>query len=466
VGDDGEGEPLLGLGGEFGHEAIKLARNGGGRQPGATARAGRAHYQKCRKRRINPRRFFENLKPSPKREGIMAKKEIKPLIEYFKDIADPRSERCKKHRLLVMIVVTLLATLSGAEGWEDIQEFAEAREEQLRRFLLLENGLPHHDTYRRVFSRLIPEQIEACFMAWVRSIRENIHREVIAIDGKTLRGSFDRNKGIKAAHIVSAWATENRMVFAQVKTDEKSNEITAIPELLAMVALEGCIVTIDAMGCQYEIANQIIAAKADFVLALKGNQGNLQSDVAEYFEHIDFNSPQANTNFTETFDVDHGRIETRKHAITADVQWLRERHPNWQCINSIGVIEATRDINGKVSKERRLYISSLPADAMLFAKVVRSHWGIENTLHYVLDVAFREDACSINSGNAPENIAWMRKFAITLVRMDKESKRSVKGRIKNLSWSDKYLEHLLFKTSFADFEQPSSVKPIPYQHVL
>ncbi len=265
----------------------------------------------------------------------MEKKAIRPLGDYFKDVQDPRIDRCKKHHLLDVIIITLLATLSGAEGWEDIQRFAIAREDQLKRFRLLENGQPGHDVYRRVFARLIPDQIEACFMAWIRSIRENINQEIIAIDGKALRGSFDRHKGIKAAHLVSAWATENRLVFAQVKVDEKSNEITAIPDLLSMIALEGCIVTIDAMGCQYEIANQIRAAKADFLFSLKGNQSSLHTDVEEYFDTVDFVSPETDTFTYSITDVDHGRIETRKHAITDNIPWLTARHPKWHGILSV-----------------------------------------------------------------------------------------------------------------------------------
>lgn len=303
-------------------------------------------------------------------------------------------------------------------------------------------------------------------MAWIRSIRQTIDQEVIAIDGKTLRGSLDRNKALKAAHLVSAWACENRLVFAQVKVDEKSNEITAIPELLSLIALEGSIVTIDAMGCQYKIANQITDAKASYLFSLKGNQESLCDDVNEFFADFDFSTPQEDIHVHTTTDVDHGRVEVRKHAITASVDWLTNRHPHWHTIKSIGVIEATRDLGDSVSMERRYYVASLPANPELFAKAARSHWGIENSLHYVLDVAFREDACSIRHGNAPENIAWMRKFAITLVRMDKESKRSVKSRIKKLGWSSEYLEYLLFQTSFTDFDLPSTVKPIPYQHIL
>ena len=396
----------------------------------------------------------------------MEKKKSQPLIEYFKDIQDPRIDRCKKHSLLDVIIITLLATISGAQGWEDIEEFGDAREAQLKKFLLLENGIPRHDVYRRVFARLIPEQIEACFMAWVRSIRENIDQEIIAIDGKTLRGSFNRNQGIKAAHIVSAWATENRLVFAQVKVDEKSNEITAIPELLSMIALEGCIVTIDAMGCQYAIADQITEAQANYVFSLKGNQSGLHNDVKEYFDGLDFDKPEQDIKVFTTTDVDHGRIEVRRHAISADVAWLKDRHPHWQTIQAIGVIESRREIGDLVSVERRYYLMRLPPDPELFAKTSRGHWGIENSLHYVLDVDFGEDACSITNGNAPENMAWMRKFAITLVRMDKNPKKSVRKKIKKLGWSEEYLEWLLFKSDFVSVDQPSAVRPVPYRHVL
>ena len=396
----------------------------------------------------------------------MEKRAILPLAEYFKDIQDPRVDRCKKYRLLDIIIITLLATLCGAEGWEDIDRFALARKDQLKKFLLLENGIPGHDVYRRVFVRLIPQQIEECFMAWIRAVRSTIDKEIIAIDGKTLRGSLDRNKGIKAAHLVSTWASENRLVFAQVKVDDKSNEITAIPQVLSMIALQGCIVTIDAMGCQYEIANQIVEQKADYVFSLKGNQGTLHKDVQEYFANVDFDIPKEDTQVLITTDVDHGRIEIRKHAISSRVDWLTKRHAHWSTIKSIGVIEATREIGQKITRERRYYVSSLDANPELFARAARTHWGIENSLHYVLDVAFREDACRIKSGQAPENIAWIRKFAITLVRMDKDTQSSVKGKLKNLAWSEEYLERQLFSSDLADYDQPSTVKPVPYNYVL
>lgn len=291
----------------------------------------------------------------------------------------------------------------------------------MRKFLLLENGIPGHDVYRRVFNRLVPEQVEQCFLAWVRSIKSDIPREVIAIDGRTIRGSFDRQRGLKAAHLASAWASENRLVLAQVKVDEKSNEITAIPELLSMIALQGCIVTIDAMGCQHAAADRIVAERADYLFSLKGNQGGLHDDVVECFRETDLARPDGDVRVHRTVDVDHGRIGTRMHAVTADVAWLTERHAAWRTIRSIGMIEGRREIGGSVTTERRYYLSSLPADPELFATAARSHWGIENSLHYVLDVAFREDACRIKSGHAPENMAFIRKMAMTLVRSDTES---------------------------------------------
>jgi predicted transposase YbfD/YdcC len=283
-------------------------------------------------------------------------------------------------------------------------------------------------------------------MLWVNDLKLNISEEVIAIDGKTMRGSLNKQKGLKAAHVLSAWATENRMVLAQVKTDEKSNEITAIPELLNMLALKGAIVTIDAMGCQYKIADQIVEAEGDYLFSLKGNQGSLHEEVIEYFHDIDFDHPEAEIQVHTTVDGNHGRIETRKHGVSGNVQWLRERHPAWETVQSIGIVESTREAkNGSFnSTERRYYVSSLQADANLLAFVSRAHWGIENSLHHVLDVAFREDASRVHAGFAPENLNSFRKMAMTLVRRDVSSKFSIRKRLKMLAWSDEYFEKVLF----------------------
>jgi predicted transposase YbfD/YdcC len=381
---------------------------------------------------------------------------IPPIIDFFNHIKDPRIDRKKCYPLIEVIVITLLAVMAFAKGWEDIELYGKTKEAWLKQFLPLEHGIPKHDVYRRVFNRLDPREIERCFMTWVRAIQQDTEREVIAIDGKTVRGSFNTREGSKAIHLVSAWATENQLVFAQVKTEEKSNEITAIPTLLEMIALKGCIVTIDAMGCQYKIANQIVEAGADYVLSLKENQETLYDDVKTYFDGIDFAHPAPLVETSSTFDVDHGRQERRNHAVTGDVSWLIDAHPAWSTITSIGVVESIRTIGETVSTEQRYYVSSLPPDPVVFGTSVRAHWGIENSLHYVLDVAFGEDDCRIQSGNAPENMAFIRKMALSLARSDRESKRSMTSRIKQMAWSEAYLEHLLFQTEFADQTGASS----------
>jgi predicted transposase YbfD/YdcC len=389
-------------------------------------------------------------------EGRMA-----PIMVYFSVIEDPREEVNKIYPLHEVIAITLLAVMCFARGWEDIQRYGEAKKEWLSKFLKLEHGIPKHDVYRRVFCALKPEAVKECFMNWVRAIKKDIKREVIAIDGKTLRGSFNARTGAKAIHLVSAWATANKLVFGQVKTEEKSNEITAIPTLLEMIGLEGCIVTIDAMGCQYEIANKIVKRKADYLFSLKGNQESLHEDVKEYFQGVDFSSPASKIDkhiaykTVSSHDEGHGRIEERDYAVSDDVAWLIERHPNWGTIKSIGMVESTRTVKDKSSgeekttTERRYFISTLGADPQVFSDTVRAHWGIENCLHYVLDVTLGEDSSRIRSDNGPENMAYLRKIVLSVARSDKETKSSVAGRIKQMAWSDEYLEKLLFNSEFA-----------------
>jgi predicted transposase YbfD/YdcC len=293
-------------------------------------------------------------------------------MTYCSVIRDPRIERNKRYPLYEVIVVTILAVIALAQGWEAIERYGKAKEAWLRRFLKLKHGIPHHDGYRRVISRILPEEIEQCFMNEVRAIKKEYERESIAIDGKTVRGHFKTGAGGKAPHIVSAWARENRLVFGQVKTEEKSNEITAIPTVLEKLALEGCIVTIDAMGCQYKIADQIVPQKADYLFSLKENQETLYEDVKEYFEGLDFSAPAGKNphirfHSVSSPDEGHGRIEDRDYAVSADVGWLVERHSDWQMIRSMGVVESNREMKGEVPVERRLFITSLPADAEQFA---------------------------------------------------------------------------------------------------
>ncbi|GHT65384.1 H repeat-associated protein YdcC [Spirochaetia bacterium] len=385
----------------------------------------------------------------------------KPIIDYFSEVKDPRTNRNKlrKYPLEEVIIITILAVISSAKGWEDIERYGKAKRKWLEKFLPLAEGIPKHDVYRLVFIKLNPQEIEKCFMNWVRDIKQSIDREVIAIDGKSVRGTFNAESG-KSLHLVSAWATANRLIFGQVKTDEKGNEITAIPHLLEKIALEGSIVTIDAMGCQHAIAEQIVSKKADYVFSLKGNQGKLHEAVEEYWEGLDFNAPASaqeryiRFNSSSTHDTGHGREEYRDYAISDDVAWLRKDFPLWKTIRSIGMAEEHRQAGEKTTTERRYFVTSLEADAELFARAVRSHWGIENSLHYVLDVAFGEDACRIKKDNGPENMAFIRKIALTLARSDQESKSSMVGRLKEMGWDNDYLERMLFNSGFG--ENPSA----------
>ena len=376
-----------------------------------------------------------------------------PIMDYFSGIPDPRKETNRKYPLCEVVAITILAVMSFARGWEDIERYGKAKREWLSRFLELKSGIPKHDVYRRVFAVLKPSLIESCFMDWVRAIKRDSPREIIAIDGKTARGSFNPETG-KALHVVSAWATENRLVFGQVKTDEKSNEITAIPALLDKIALEGCVVTIDAMGCQRKIAEKIVGKKADYVLALKENQKGLHDDVAEFFSEVDFDKPACamrhiSFESASTHDQGHGRREDRDYAVSGEVEWLRVRHRKWKTLRSIGFVESRREVGGAEKVTRRYFVSSLPAEADGFAQAVRAHWGVENSLHYVLDVAFGEDASRIRAGEGPENMAFIRKIALTVARCDTGSKSSVAGRIKEMAWSESYLERLLFASPFA-----------------
>jgi predicted transposase YbfD/YdcC len=274
--------------------------------------------------------------------------------------------------------------MSGADGWESIERYGVMRKKWLGKFLALKEGIPKHDVYRRVLCAIRSELLETCFMNWVRDIKRDIWREVIAIDGKTVCGMatksrFKAGTEAKPIHLVSAWATENELVFAQVPTEEKSNEITAIPLLLEQIAIAGCIVTIDAMGCQYEIAEKIVEKKADYVLSLKGNQESLHEAVKEYWDMLDFDKPETQAKYIKfrtisTYDEKHGRKESRDYAISDDVQWLRKEFPKWKTINSIGVVESRRDSGGEVKSERRYFVSSLGADEKEFAHAVRAHW--------------------------------------------------------------------------------------------
>ena len=369
---------------------------------------------------------------------------VKPLIiEHFSSLTDPRILLKTRHKLIDIIVITLCAVLAGADEWTEIAEFGRIKEQWFRTFLELPFGIPSHDTFGRVFSMIRPEEFEKCFLDWVRAAFQNIAPQIIAIDGKTLRHSYDRSSNKAAIHMVSAWATENRLVLGQVKTEEKSNEITAIPELLRVLALKGCIVTIDAMGCQREIVKQIVEQQADYVISLKGNQGTLHKEVELLFQNAKQNGFKDLSHETyETTDGEHGRIEIRRFTTTAEVEWFEDK-AKWEKLTSFGMVESERQIGDKTTRETRYYISSLPSDARIFGQASRGHWGIENGLHWSLDIAFREDESRIRIGHAATNLGIIRHFALNLIKQDKTRKIGVKGSRKRAGWDGSYLHRLL-----------------------
>ncbi len=365
------------------------------------------------------------------------------LIDCFSDLKDPRIDRSKRHPLIAIIVISICAVICGSEGWEDIAEFGEARLEWFERFLDLPNGIPSHDTIARVFARLDPREFEKRFRQWVESLREQLS-EVVAVDGKISRGSHNRAAGKKAIGMVSAWAHDNGMVLGQLKVDDKSNEITAIPELLQMLDLKGCIVTTDAMGCQKEIAAQIVSQQADYVLAVKGNQPALRSEMEQYFDWaLSDRFKQARYSYHETTDGEHGRIEIRRYYSSSDLSWFADKD-KWAGLQSIAMVESEREVlGGEKTIERRYYISSLESDAFKIGRVIRQHWGIENSLHWVLDVTFREDHSRIRKDNAPENMTILRRLALTLLKQEKTCKRGIRAKRLKASWLDSYLIKVL-----------------------
>lgn len=367
------------------------------------------------------------------------------LFEHLSKIQDPRIERTKRHLLTDIPVIAVLATICAAESYPDMEEFGIDKEEWLRTFLELPNGIPSHDTFRRVFILLRMSRFQEVFFSWIKQIAELSAGEIIAIDGKQLKGSKKKqpttNEGLR---MVSAWAEKNRPVLGQVKTAEKSNEITAIPELLGLLSLKGCIVTIDAMGCQKEIVEQIVEQKADYVISLKGNQGNLHKDVADYFiwaEKVKFR--ELEYDFFETVEKGHGRIETGRCFVTEDVDWLAGGAA-WAGLKSMVMVESIREVIGKSATcERRYFISSLAANAKENLRCVRGHWRIENSLHWVLDVAFREDSCQIKVENGAANMAILRHIALNLLNKERSCKRSVKGKMLKAGRNQDYLLKVL-----------------------
>lgn len=368
------------------------------------------------------------------------------ILAYFDDLPDPRSHRTRLHPLTTLLGIALCAVICGADSWVEIEEYGKAKQHWLAQWLDLTNGVPSHDTFARVFARLQPRTLGACLQALTRELATKLEK-LIAIDGKYLRHSFDTPSGQGPLVMLNAWASNQRLVLAAIAVDTKSNEIKAIPELLALLDITGCTITIDAMGTQKAIAAQIVEAGGEYVLALKGNQESIHTDVRLFFEHaIAHRWEEVPYDSVLRTDFAHARQETRR-CFTVNLSDLNGRWSDvqaaWKGLASLIRIESTRVLNGTTSTEVRYYLSSLTGGATQALRSVRSHWGVENSLHYVLDVAFNEDACRIRKDNAPENFALLRQMALNLLRQEKTQKNGIKVKRSKAGWDDAYLFKVL-----------------------
>lgn len=374
------------------------------------------------------------------------------LIEHFQNIPDPRINRTKDHALIDVLVIAVCTLLCGGETFNDMEDFGKAKETWFRTFLALTNGIPSHDTFNRVFAALDPKEFLECFLRWTQSLRQAVHQEIVALDGKALRRAMNKKQSMK--YVVSAWAESNNLVLGQLKVSDKSNEITAVPGLLRALELSGCIVTLDAMGCQKKIAKEIIEADAEYVLALKGNQETVHEEVKSFLdatiaETQAARAPGAKLSKAaaaivqvEKVEKDHGRLEIRHYYQSDQLSWFADLG-KWEGLQSVGVVESTREIDGEKTTERRYYLSSLRLDVELFARAVRSHWGVENKVHWIMDVCFREDQSRARTGYAAENLATLRRLALNMLKKETTKKRGIKGKQLNAGWDHSYLLKLL-----------------------
>lgn len=359
-----------------------------------------------------------------------------PFAKHLDCIEDPRHHNTR-HRFYDILMIALCGIISGADSWTQVEEYGLSKIDWFKEFLELPSGIPSHDTFGRLFARIDPKGFQTFFTRWVQDISKSLNGQTIAIDGKTLRRSHDRINQKSAAHMVSAWASGIRLVLGQLKTNDKSNEITAIPELIKTLALQGAIVTIDAMGCQKNITHAIIEQKADYVIQVKDNQRQLHEDIALFFQGT------ANDSFDacQTIDGDHGRIETRQYLSTSDIDWLPGKHL-WAGIQSITMAIRQRETSGKASTEKAYFISSFTGVQMI-AKAIRNHWGIENSLHWCLDIAFREDYCRVRKDHAPENFGIMRHMAVNLLKRETSLKGGIQTKRLKAAWDHAYLLKIL-----------------------
>jgi predicted transposase YbfD/YdcC len=374
------------------------------------------------------------------------------LVAHFAQVPDPRVDRRKDHDLIDILVIAVCTLLCGGETFNDMEDFGNAKIDWFKTFLKLRNGIASHDTFNRVFAALKPKEFLDCFLRWTQSLREVVAQEIVAVDGKALRRALNQDQSIQ--YVVSAWAESNGLVLGQLKVADKSNEITAVPELLRVLELSGCIVTIDAMGCQKKIAKEIIESDADYVLALKGNQETVHEEVKAFLDQTvaqtqvplpprgKLPKAAARVAFLETVEKDHGRFEIRRFYQSAELDWFADLE-KWEGLKSVGMVESVREIGGKSTTERRYFLSSLSLGVETFARAVRSHWGVENKLHWVMDVCFREDQSRARAGFAAENLATLRRLALNLLKREKTKRRGIRGKQLNAAWDHAYLLRLL-----------------------
>lgn len=380
------------------------------------------------------------LNPKQQREAKILKQSV---LQHFQTLPDPRSDQTR-HNLTAIVTIAILAVLAGADGFVAIETYGNAKQAWLNTFLDLPNGIPSHDTFGRVIGALAPQALQASFLAWISAITNQLGLELIHIDGKTAKGSYDREEKLKALHSVSAWSSEHGLVLAQQKVDDKSNEITAVPLLLKLLNLKGAVVTLDAMGTQTQIAAQIKQAQGDYVLALKGNQGKLSQQVQEWFQQAETQNWQGiDYSYDATTESGHHRIETRQvWAVPVSALPPLHRQGQWVGFTTVVMVRSTRQVWNKTTTEVRFYMSSLAADAVRHNQVIRAHWSVENSLHWVLDVTFNEDASRVRQGYAAENLGLLRRLSVNLLKRE-PSRLSLKMKRYKASLEDEFMIKIL-----------------------
>ena len=369
----------------------------------------------------------------------------KSLVQHFQDIKDPRVERTKKHQLTDILVIAILAVIAGAQGWEDMENYGISKKQWLEKFLALPHGIPADDTFRRIFEFINPEELNRCFLQWVETLVTKMGGEIIPIDGKTIRGSYDRNQGKSALHIISAWSSEQRLVLGQMKVEDKSNEITAIPALLELLDITGSIITIDAMGTQTEIAKKIIDKKGDYVLALKANHPTLYNQVEEWFKKASVQQFQGiDVSYEKRVEKGHHRREIRQ-VWSVPVSAINNLYQPrlWAGLQSVVMVVRVRHLWNKTTREVQFYLTSLHSNAQLIGLAIRKHWGIENQAHWTLDCTFAEDACRIRSFHSPRNFALLRRIALNALNRELTYKRSLRQKMKRTAMDNDYMIQVL-----------------------